>query len=89
MFFGFAYHLRDTTSFAMFLLNTTPFPVNGSFGFVVPMILVVDFMGNAINFFQKSLASVLVPFCMDDRFTREFSECSQKSLFSSGLTYFW
>ena len=61
----------------------------GSFGFVVPMILVVDFMGNAINFFQKSLASVLVPFCMDDRFTRKFSECSQKSLFSSGLTYFW
>ena len=27
MFFGFAYNLCDTTSFAMLLLNTTPFPV--------------------------------------------------------------
>ena len=58
-----------------------------SFGFVVQMILVVGFVGNAVKFFQKPLAPVLVPFCMDDRFTREFLECSQKSLFSSGLTY--
>ena len=50
------------------------------------MVLVVGFVGNAVEFFQKP---VLVPFCMDDRFTREFSECSQKSLFSSGLTYLW
>ena len=37
-----------------------------SFEFVVPMILVVGFMGNAIKYFQEPLASVL--FCMDDRF---------------------
>ena len=32
------------------------------------MILVVDFMGNAINSFQEPPASVLLRFCMDDRF---------------------
>ena len=53
------------------------------------MILVVDFMGNAIKSFQEPLASVLVPFCIYDRFTREFSECSQESLFSSGRNYLW
>ena len=37
-----------------------------SFEFVVPMILVVGFMGNAINYFQEPLASVL--FSMDDCF---------------------
>ena len=37
-----------------------------SFEFVVPMILVVGFVGNAIKYFHEPLASVL--FCMDDRF---------------------
>ena len=37
-----------------------------SFEFVVPMILEVGFMGNAIKYFHEPLASVL--FCMDDRF---------------------
>ena len=56
-----------------------------SFVFVVPMILVVDFMGNAINSFQEPPASVCS--LWTTAFTREFSECFQKSLFSSGLTY--
>ena len=41
------------------------------------MILVVSFMGNATNYFQEPLASVL--FCMDDRFfTRIFGMFSKK-----------
>ena len=39
-----------------------------SFGFAVPMTLVVGFMGNAMKSFQEPLASVLVPFSLDDRF---------------------
>ena len=54
-------------------IATQPQTCYRSFGFVVQMILVVDFMGNAIKSFQKPLASVLL--CMDD------SECFQKSLF--------
>ena len=40
---------------------------------------------------RKPLACVWLMFCMDSRFTlflRKFLECFQKSLFSSGLTYF-
>ena len=47
-------------------IATQPQTCYRSFGFVVQMILVVDFMGNAIKSFQEPLASVL--FCMDDRF---------------------
>ena len=53
-----------------------------SFEFVVPMILVVGFMGNAINYFQEPLASVL--FCMDDRFYPRIFGMFSKLLFFFG-----
>ena len=53
------------------------------------MILVVDFMGNAVNSFQEPPASVCYYSAWMTVFTREYSECFQKSLFSSGLTYLW
>ena len=57
-----------------------------TFEFVVPMILVVGFMGNAIKYFQEPLASVL--FCMDDRFLpANFRNVFKNRCFPSGLTY--
>ena len=57
-----------------------------TFEFVVPMILVIGFMGNAIKYFQGPLASVL--FCMDDRFLpANFRNVFKNRCFPSGLTY--
>ena len=57
-----------------------------SFEFVVPMILVVGFMGNAIQYFQEPLASVL--FSMDDCFLpANFRNVFKNRCFPSGLTY--
>ena len=68
-------------------IATQPQTCYRSFGFVVQMmILVVDFMGNAIKSFQEPLASVL--FCMDDRFLpANFRNVFKNRCFSSGLTY--
>ena len=42
------------------------------------MILVVVFVGNAIKPFQKPVASVLLPFCMNDRFYPRIFEMFSK-----------
>ena len=58
-----------------------------SFGFVVQMILVIGFSDNAIKIFGNYWHLSCYYSAWTTVFTREFSECFQKSLFSSGLTY--
>ena len=57
----------------------------GSFGFVVSMILVADFMGNVINSFQEPPASVCSVWTTV--FTANFRNVFKNRCFSSGLTY--
>ena len=57
------------------------------FGLVVQMVLVAGFLGNAIKIFGNHWHVSCYCSVWTTIFTPEFSECFQKSLFSSGLTY--